>query len=279
MTSELYVSNVVQHRDEEFDRAFFPLLRDMQTRHFWYRGRHRFLLHALRRCLKEHSIDSRESRVIDIGGGCGGWIQYLAEIQNLRWKELALADSCGDALEFAKDLLPKTVSRHQVDLLNLSWNDDWDIVFLLDVLEHIPDDNRAIMEITKTLRPGGLLIVTVPAIQFFWSWNDEFVGHQRRYSRRSLCAAARGAGLEVLDARYFQFLLSPLYFVNRLLTTRSSQDLTYEQKLTLHAASHRVPHWLVNSFLTGVFSAETPVGHWIRFPWGTSCLGVFRKPA
>ncbi|MBN8900772.1 MAG: hypothetical protein J0H57_07010, partial [Rhodospirillales bacterium] len=63
----------VVHRDEEYDSREFAMLRRMQGGHFWYRGRHRFLLHAVRR----HA--PRPARAVDLGGGCGGWVDYLAK--------------------------------------------------------------------------------------------------------------------------------------------------------------------------------------------------------
>jgi hypothetical protein len=55
--------------------------------------------------------------------------------------------------------------------------------------------------------------------------------------------------------------------------------LTQQQRLERVARSHRVPPAALNALLAGVFAAETPLGHGLRFPWGTSILGVFRKPA
>src|SRR5262245_8943051 len=74
----IYVPVVpVQHRDEEYDSDAFDILRDMQGRHFWYRGRHRFLLHAVRQVLGADEL--KPCWAIDLGGGCGGWNAYLQD--------------------------------------------------------------------------------------------------------------------------------------------------------------------------------------------------------
>ena len=69
----------VTHREEEYDSGWFEILLDMQARHFWYAGRHRFLLRAVRNQLKRAGGGEVKKglRAIDLGGGCGGWVRYL----------------------------------------------------------------------------------------------------------------------------------------------------------------------------------------------------------
>ena len=75
-----------------------------------------------------------------------------------------MADSSEIALKTAGGILPQGVNRYQIDLLNLGWEDEWDIAFMLDVLEHIPDDICALRQAAKALRPGGLLFVATPRV-------------------------------------------------------------------------------------------------------------------
>jgi hypothetical protein len=131
----------VQHRDDEYDSAGLDMLNQMQLRHFWYRGRHRFLLHGLKRALRRANLDRRSDlSAIDLGGGCGGWINYLAAHDPDRFTELGLADSSAKALQLAGATVGGNVTRYQIDLLRLPWTDRWDVAFLLDVLEHIPEE-------------------------------------------------------------------------------------------------------------------------------------------
>lgn len=266
----------VAHRDEEYSSDGFAILREMQTRHFWYRGRHRFLLHALRRVLAsaEHA-GSSPLAAIDLGGGCGGWVRYLADRLPERVGELALGDSSLTALQMSAEFLPPSVSRYQVDLMRLNWRERWDVIFLLDVLEHLPDDAGALREVAAALRPGGTILVTMPALDCFWSYNDEVAHHQRRYDRAGLRRLAERAGLRLVQARYFMFFLSPLLWLSR--RRPGVAALSAEEKVRLAERAHRVPPAPVNALLTGVFGAETPLGHWLPFPWGTSILGVLSK--
>src|SRR4051794_25798515 len=91
----------VVHRDEEYDQASFDLLLRMQSRHFWYRGRHRFLLAALRQRIRRAGGLRGGLRAVDLGGGCGGWVRYLNEKAPGLFAELALADSSRRALQLA----------------------------------------------------------------------------------------------------------------------------------------------------------------------------------
>jgi SAM-dependent methyltransferase len=266
----------VVHRDDEYDSREFAMLRNMQSRHFWYRGRHRFLLHAVRRSFA--SRPNPPARVVDLGGGCGGWVDYLGRRADFPIAELALGDSSEAALDLAAESLPPGVSRHCVDLLDLPWSERWDMAFLLDVIEHIPDDREALRQVRRALAPGGVLFVTVPALRQFWTWNDDFARHQRRYHRAELTKLASECGFEALDARYFMFFLSPLLMLSRVASGRRARTLTDEQRRELAVRMHEVPSPPINGLLATVFGLESPLGHAIPFPWGTSLLAVLRKP-
>ncbi len=134
----------VQHRDDEYDNRGFEMLARMQREHFWYLGRRRFVLHGIHRWLAAEGMSNRPLRVIDLGGGCGGWMTFLAKAKRFTTAELALADSSESALRHAEADLPVEVSRYQIDLLDLHWRDRWDLSFLLDVLEHIPQQESAL---------------------------------------------------------------------------------------------------------------------------------------
>lgn len=270
------VSDVV-HRGDEYDPAGFDTLWDMQARHFWYQGRHRFLWTLFARTLKSARLDEESLKIIDIGGGCGGWVKRLLD-RGLSPENLALADSSRDALDYAARLFPPNVGLHQEDILHLPWRNHWDVVFLLDVLEHIPQEEDALREIHAALKPGGLLFITTPALQRFWSWNDEVVHHCRRYSRQDYQRLARTTGYEFGDARYFMFFLSPLLLLSRRLQQPDLSKLSVDEQQALIARTHRVPSPFVNATLGTIFAAETPLGHLIPFPWGTSVAAVLRKP-
>jgi SAM-dependent methyltransferase len=213
---------------------------------------------------------------VDLGGGCGGWIRYLKDHGPGLFAELALADSSIPALTLAANVVGSAVKRYQVDLLSLPWRGRWDVAFLLDVLEHIPDDVEVLRQIRTALRPGGLLLVTTPALDFFRTYNDDLIHHVHRYSRKDFSKLATSSGLELCFARYFMFFLSPLLLLSRI-RSPDLRRMTEEQIREHLMRSHRVPSWPVNQALRFVFSLETPLGVWLPFPWGTSILAVLRK--
>ena len=268
-----YPTAPIQHRNEEYDEHGFETLWAMQRQHFWYRGRHRFLLHALDRFLPP---SPPPWTAVDLGGGVGGWVHYLHDRRSKQFEILALADSSRVALCRAGDLLPAGVPRYQIDLMHLGWREHWNVAFLLDVIEHLPDDGQALREAGHALKPGGLLFVTTPALPQFWSYNDEFAHHLRRYTRADFVRLAEQSGLQLCDARYFMFLLSPLYLLAR--HRPGIATLSADEKREVAIRAHQLPHPAINTLLAAAFAAETPLGHWVHFPWGTSLLGVFRKP-
>jgi SAM-dependent methyltransferase len=261
-------SNEVEHRNDEYQESGFELLLDMQSKHFWYLGRHRFLLTALQR-----SETRPKFSAIDLGGGCGGWIEYLRHRIPDRLGEVAIGDSSKVALMNAKKTLINT-DAYQVDLMSLDWQERWDIAFLLDVIEHCPDDVKILSEAAKALKPKGKLFVTTPALDFFWSHNDEYARHLRRYNKRQFEKLAVESGLVLRDVRYFMFFLSPLLWLSR---KARSKQLGKEAILEAMEQEHKVPSPILNKLLSLVFCAETPLGHIVSFPWGTSILGIFEK--
>jgi len=149
-------------------------------------------------------------------------------------------------------------------------------VGLFDVLEHVEDDTALLRRLHHALRPGGLLYVTVPALQALWSAADIHAQHYRRYSRRSLDACLREAGLALEYATYFFGPLLPLLFLLRCLPfrlglTRSRNVLRAE---TEHGSKggrlSQCAAWLLRSEVQKIRQ-----GRGMRA--GTSVLAVGRK--
>jgi 2-polyprenyl-3-methyl-5-hydroxy-6-metoxy-1,4-benzoquinol methylase len=265
------------HRDADYDSSGFESLRQMQERHFWYRGRHRFLLHFTRSIVRRLAARAPQPAAVDLGGGCGGWVRYLAAHAGADFGEIALADSSAVALTLAAGQVPVSSRRYQIDLLNLQWTDRWDVAFLLDVLEHIDDDEAVLRQIRSAIRPGGYLVITTPALERFRSQVDKMTHHVRRYSRDDFTRLARRTGFEPVASRYFMFFLSPLVWLSRFNTPDPSTMTSADIRQYLDR-SDRTPSAPINLALSAVFAVETPLGAWLPFPWGTSVLAVLRRP-
>lgn len=276
-TNGIFVNrSEVIHRVEEFDPNGFNILFKMQREHFWYAGRHHFILHEFKK-IRSLQYCGNAIKAIDLGGGCGGWIDYLLHTPNVLIEELALGDSSRLALTLAKDVVGNGVNLFEVDLLDLPWQERWDIIFLLDVIEHIPDESEVLRQCMKALRSNGIVIVTAPALKFFWSYNDEVAKHLRRYCIADFEKLADETGFELIDSRYFMFFLSPLLWISRLFAP-NIRKMTQEQIQRIDKKSHRIPCRPINKVFKCIFSLESLLSvKNIRVPWGTSVLGVFLK--
>lgn len=277
MSVDLPIATDIRHDNSDYEESHLDMLVRMQERHFWYRGRHRFLLGALDRYLPRVGIDPRQAAAVDVGGGCGGWLRDLRRWRPDWFPRLALGDSAPQALRYAADVVGPDVELRQIDLRRLPWRDEWDAVFLLDTLEHIKEDAAALIELRAATKPGGLAFVTTPALESFRTWNDELVHHHRRYSTADYRRLAHETGWELLDARYFMFFLAPLALASRF-SRPPLERMSDAEKATLLERSHRVPVWPINALFQSVFSLEMPLGFWCRFPLGMSILAVLRRP-
>jgi SAM-dependent methyltransferase len=155
----------------------------------------------------------------------------------------------------------------------LPWvKESFDLVVCLDVLEHTPDDRLALRELRRVCRPGGFLLLTVPALPRLWSIHDELNHHYRRYTRRSLTAAATDSDWGLARMTSFNSLLLPAAAVVRVGRRRLGLEQADNNDLEVG------PKWLNDSL-------EQPLrfeSGWLRqggtLPLGLSLLGVLRKP-
>jgi SAM-dependent methyltransferase len=179
------------------DEAIYDELFAIEERHWWFRGR-RAVVHAL----FEHVRTERDGAMfLDVGCGSG---RNLEEFANGRGIGTEFAP---DAVEVARK---RGIDCRQADAQALPFGDgEFQIVTAFDVIEHVPDDRAAFAEAHRVAAPGASMVVTVPAYQWLWSQHDETHGHQRRYTRGRLVAAAQSAGWHTRFATYFNTLLLP----------------------------------------------------------------------
>jgi SAM-dependent methyltransferase len=142
------------------------------------------------------------------------------------------------------------------DATQAAFGDGYDTVVLLDVLEHIADDVGFLTRLRATLRPGGRIILKVPAYRWLYCGMDRAIGHYRRYDRASLRATLRAGGFEVVEQRYFNMFAVLGWFLNGKLLKRTTPPA--EQ---LAAFERLVP-------LFRVFEAV------MRVPFGISLIAV-----
>ncbi|MDX6689808.1 MAG: hypothetical protein QOG15_1265 [Solirubrobacteraceae bacterium] len=229
-------------------------------RHWWYRGRRRVVRAELDRL---HL--GRAARLLDAGCGSGRTLDELADYGQAWGVDVSPA-----AVEAARRRGHANVQQGSIEQLPFA-DGAFDVVTCLDVIEHTPDDRVSLAELRRVTRPGGYLLVTVPAYQALWSWHDEANLHYRRYGRRELHAAADGAGWEVLtDTHFNSLLLAPAAIVRLAQRYRRPPD---------HSDLDITPARL-NGLLELPLRLEA---RWLstgrRLPFGLSLLAMMRRPA
>jgi ubiquinone/menaquinone biosynthesis C-methylase UbiE len=153
-----------------------------------------------------------------------------------------------------------------------------DAIASANVLEHVADDEGALREMHRILRPGGLAAIVVPAGPGLYDAYDEHLGHERRYARRELARRGERAGLEVVEDAYLGSLVFPPFWATKKLHQRRHRELTDAQR---EALVERDIARTQGSRLGDVASAieRRLLVRGIRIPFGIRSLAVFRRPA
>lgn len=226
----------------------------------WY---YQALHHQIGGLLREH-VAKPDARILDAGCGTGGLIKNLRpEFPGWSWQGV---DASPLACELARE-------RADVEVIEASLTklphaaDEFDAMVSADVIYHIEDDELALREMNRTLRPGGMLIINVPAYQWLWSYHDEAVHSKRRYGRRELHDKLIAAGFDCVVLTHGNMFLLPLIVLRRKLwpAPQSGSDVkTYSP--------------LVNRVLRGVMALEHRLlSIFGNLPMGCSLLAVARK--
>jgi SAM-dependent methyltransferase len=229
---------------------------DIEQRHFWFEGRRRLVRRLIGRYL-----GPAPKTLLDIGSGGGYFCRQLAG----EGYRMTAADFIPSGLRGLRNQPEICGVQCSVEALALR-AEAFDGAMVLDVLEHV-HDVTAVRELTRALKPGGRLFVTVPAVPWLWSYRDEDAGHKRRYRRSDLIGLLKSAGLSVDYVTYYQFFLFPLTAASRVMGRGSSRTRDLED----------MPPPVVNAVLSAVNRMESALGHLWRYPWGSSLVAVARK--
>lgn len=146
-----------------------------------------------------------DDTVLDFGAGTG---TFAARLHGAGVRLVAVEPDPGLSRRLIEDGIPTHASLAQIAAGSI------DLVYTFNVLEHIADDDAAMREIARVLKPGGRLIAYVPAFTILWTAMDDRVGHLRRYRRAGLVGVVRTAGLRITYAGYVDslgFVASLLY--------------------------------------------------------------------
>jgi SAM-dependent methyltransferase len=240
------------------DRQTFDRMAEIDGEHWWFAARRRIVT-AL---IDAQVAPPADARILEVGCGTGSNLAMLRQYGTVDAIEpdgpaRALAER-RSGIAIQGGFLPEGVTLQ---------DGRYDMIVLLDVLEHIPDDAGTLAFLSSKLAPGGKLLLTVPAAPWLWSAHDVAHHHQRRYTAASLAKVVEGAGFRIRHATHFNTLLFPLIVaaraINRLLGREAGDDA--------------MPSKAVNGVLETTFGAER---HWVArrsLPFGVS-LGLVAEP-
>lgn len=201
------------------DRIVYDRMAAHDSTHWWYRARRDILADYLAR----YGAVPKDAKILEIGCGTGHNLPMLGAFGEVDAIEIDPA-----AREIASERLGKPVGSSPLPDLTGVATGSYDLVAVLDVVEHIEDDVAALKAMARLLKPGGKILITVPAHQWMWSAHDVVNHHKRRYSKRTLLAALETAGLKWHKLRWFNSLLFPVAvaarFAGKLMGKDDSDD-------------------------------------------------------
>ena len=226
--------------------------------HFWYRAMHGHVEALLGKLAPE------ASEILDAGCGTGG----LATRLTAAGKIVTALDLREEALACCRERGLKNLVQGSVNALPFP-ESSFDAVLSLDVWYHCDvDDQQAACEAARVVRPGGIVLVNLPAYDSLRGHHDAVVHTARRYDRARLRTLFTGANLTPLYLTHWNTALFPLLAAMRLASKRVSRGTQSDVA--------PVPGWL-NAALLRVLEAERTVFLKRPLPYGLSLLGVARK--
>lgn len=242
------------------EQTEYALMDAVEDRMWWYRSLHGHALAAL-------AALPADARILDGGCGTGGLLARLREARP--GAPLFGVEYAPEAARRAATKAGAAVAAGTVNALPFP-DASFDAVVSLDVLCHAAvEEGAALAEFARVLRPGGLMVLNLPAHEWLRSAHDARVHNARRYARAEVANKLAAAGLSEISPRHWNSLLLPLMLLQRRLVKRDD-----------HAASDvkPFPPWLDRS-LSGICALEAAMLRaGLRFPAGGSILATARKP-
>jgi SAM-dependent methyltransferase len=242
------------------DQAAFAHMAATEATHWWFVGR-RSVIDAML-----DAIDLPEDgAILEAGCGTGGNLATLA-----RRGQITAFDPHIDALAFAQSRHPDVDIRQGALPAELPYeHSSFDLVAALDVLEHVEDDRSSAHALVDLVRPGGWLLLTVPAHQALWGSHDRRLHHRRRYGRQQLLDLFADCDVDLVRVTPFNVVLSPIAIVYRVGERFLGLDMGNQERLLPEP---------INATLGALFRLESAlVRRGVPTPFGLSYAAIYRR--
>jgi SAM-dependent methyltransferase len=237
------------------DRAVFDRMAEQDQVHWWYVARRKILAALIAR---EADLPA-DARILEIGCGTGHNFEMLK-----RFGRLDALEVDEEARALASKRLGQAVGDAPLPDLPGIPDGSYDLVALLDVLEHVDNRAESLRSIAGKLRPDGKILITVPAYQWMWSAHDLAHHHKLRYSKKGLRRDAEAAGLRVRKLGFFNSLLFPVAAAVRLLGNLAGKT----------SSDDKVPPAPLNAMFEKIFGLERHLIGRMPFPAGVSLFAL-----
>lgn len=241
------------------ERKVYEQMARLDGQHWWFTARRRILDGVIERIVQPPP----DARILELGAGTGHNLSMLS-----RFGEVEASELDPVARELASERLGKPVVEAALPDLSMFPANSYDLVALLDVLEHVSDDRASLAAILHLLKPGGALLLTVPINPWMWSAHDAAHHHHRRYRKRVIDSLAKEAGYEIELLSPFNSLLFPPIAAVRLLGKLTGKD----------DSDDALPPAPVNRILDRIFGLERGLVGRVPMPFGVSLVAVLRRP-
>jgi SAM-dependent methyltransferase len=241
------------------ERKVYEQMAQLDSRHWWFTARRRILDGIIERIVRP----PKDARILELGAGTGHNLAMLSRFGSVEASELDPI-----ARELASERLGKPVVEAALPDLSMFLDNSYDLVALLDVLEHVPDDKSSLASIFKLLKPGAALLLTVPINPWMWSAHDAAHHHHRRYRKNEIRGLALDAGYAIDMISPFNSLLFPPIAAVRLAGKLTGKD----------DSDDAMPSAPVNTILDMVFGFERSLIGRVPMPFGVSLVAVLRRP-
>jgi ubiquinone/menaquinone biosynthesis C-methylase UbiE len=229
---------------------------ELEDQYWWFVARRELALQFL------SQVTPPDANILDVGCGTGKGQDAFG-----RFGTVYGVDFSQDALQFCHQRGLDRIARADAEALPLQ-SEKFDVVVTLDTIEHVPDDYKAIAEISRVLKPGGILLINVPAYQWLWGPHDVALMHHRRYSRTQLRKLLESNDFQIERLTYHIFFLFPLVVLSRLMSKLKKGEP--DAKLP------NIPKWIENIFSI-IQRGEAALITRSNMPWGSSIVALARK--